>query len=85
MHDNRSYLIFSLSEIDLVDFNQVCETSVETLRLSVDQTKTFIKWDGAEPDFVIQMTTKEGPYTYSEFLEVLETEEWTNNGSDTLP
>lgn len=47
MYSNRNYIIFNVSEIDKVDFNQVLETSAETLRRSVDGTKTFIKWDSS--------------------------------------
>lgn len=45
MYETRNFAIFSTSEIDKVDFNQVLETSADTLRRSVDGTKTFVKWD----------------------------------------
>ncbi len=45
MYSNRNYIIFNVSEINKVDFTQVLETSAETVRKSVDGTKTFIKWD----------------------------------------
>ena len=45
MFENRKYIIFSVDEIDKIDFNTIQETSVDTLRKSVDGTKTFIKWD----------------------------------------
>jgi len=78
MYENRSFAIFSTTEIDQVDFSLVCETSADTLRKSVDETKTFVKWDGrVSPDFVSELTTLEGPYTYSEILEILSTPEWT--------
>jgi len=78
MYENRSFAIFSTTEIDQVDFSLVCETSVDTLRKSVDETKTFVKWDGGvAPDFVSELTTLEGPYTYSEILEILSTPEWS--------
>jgi len=78
MYENRSFAIFSTTEIDKVDFSLVCETSADTLRKSVDETKTFVKWDGGvAPDFVLELTTLEGPYTYSEILEILSTPEWT--------
>jgi hypothetical protein len=50
MYDNRNYLIISVSEIPKVDFLAVCETSPDTLRRSVDGTKTFVKWDQAPFD-----------------------------------
>jgi len=37
-----------------------------------------VKWDGGvAPDFVSELTTLEGPYTYSEILEILSGAEWT--------
>jgi len=77
MYENRSFAIFSTTEIDKVDFSLVCETSADTLRKSVDETKTFVKWDGEQPEFVSELTTLEGPYTYTEILEILSGAEWT--------
>ena len=75
----RQYMIFNTSEIETIDFTQVCETSAETLRKSVDQTKTFVKWDSEEvPSCVEELTTKEGPYSHAEILEVLSGAEWTS-------
>lgn len=79
-YNNRQFMIFSVSELDKIDFTQVCETSIDTVRKSTDESKTFVKWDGEEiPTCVENLTTKEGPYTYEEILEILSTEEWTNN------
>ncbi len=50
MYDSRQFAIFSTTEIDKIDFTQVCETSAETLRRSVDGEKTFVKWDQAPYD-----------------------------------
>ena len=75
---SRQYMIFNISEIDTIDFSQVCETSVETIRKSPDGSKTFVKWDSAEiPACVEALTTKEGPYNHSEILEILSGEEWS--------
>jgi hypothetical protein len=77
MYEQRNFAIFSLTEIDKIDFTQVLETSADTLRKSVDETKSFVKWDGEQPEFVSELTTLEGPYTYTEILEILSGEEWT--------
>ena len=75
---NREYMIFNVSEIDNVDFEQVLETSEDTVRKSVDETKTFVKWEGVTvPTTVSSLTTKVGPYTHSEILVILATDEWT--------
>ena len=76
---NREFMIFNVSELPNVNFNQVLETSIDTVRKSVDETKTFVKWDGETiPSSIEALTTKEGPYTYEEILAILATPEWTN-------
>jgi hypothetical protein len=77
MYENRNYLIIPVSEVSKVDFSLVCETSADTLRKSVDGTKTFIKWDGETPTFVADLVGAEGPYTHSEILEILNGAEWS--------
>ena len=74
----RKYLIIPTSELPKVDFSQICETSAETVRKSVDETKTFIKWDSDEPSFVSNLTGTEGPYTNEEILTILATDAWTS-------
>jgi len=77
-YDNRKFMIFNVSELNQIDFTQVLETSIDTVRVSVDQTKTFVKWDGVIPESVNNLTTKEGPYTYDKILTILSTTEWTD-------
>ena len=78
-YTNREFMIFNVLELDKINFTQVFETSIDTVRKSIDQTKTFVKWDGDSiPSSVDALTTKEGPYTYNEILIILDTPEWTN-------
>ena len=78
-YENREFMIFEVSELPQIDFTQVLETSIDTVRKSVDETKTFVKWDGTIiPDCVLDLLTKEGPYTYEEMLTILATPEWTD-------
>jgi hypothetical protein len=77
-YETREFMIFNISELNQIDFTQVHETSQDTVRKSVDETKTFVKWDGETPSSVASLTTKEGPYTYEEILNILATEEWTD-------
>ncbi len=76
--ENRVFMIFSVSELNKIDFNQVLETSIDTIRKSVDGTKTFVKWEGSTPSSVQSLTTKQGPYTYEEILTIMATNEWTD-------
>jgi len=77
MYQNRHYVIFSTTELDQIDFSQVLETSKDTVRKSVDETLTFVKYEDNMPPTVEALTTKQGPYTHEEILAILATEAWT--------
>ncbi len=54
------------------------ETDADTVRKSVDKTKTFVKYDMPMPSSVASLTTKSQEYTYDEILNILATPEWTD-------
>jgi len=76
-YDNRRFVILNVSEIDDVDFSQVYETSSATVRKSVDETQTFVKYDIPQPSSIQSLTTKSQEYTYEEIVVILETSTWT--------
>ena len=78
------YVIFNVSELPNINFEEVLETSIYTVRKSVDETKTFVKWNGQIPSSVQSLQTKEGPYTYDEILQILSTPEWSEPMPDML-
>ena len=45
---NRRWLVIPTSITGSIDFDQVLESSVETLRLSIDGTQTFVKYEVTE-------------------------------------
>jgi len=45
MFKNRRWLVIPTTLTSSIDFNQVLESSADTLRLSVDGTQTFIKYE----------------------------------------
>lgn len=73
----KNYLIINTSEISKIDFTQILETSEDTLRLSVNGEKTFIKWIGQAPEFISTFNYSEGPYSNEEILSILSSTEWT--------
>jgi hypothetical protein len=77
MYDDRKFCVFSTTELNLIDFSQVLETSSETVRKSVDETLTFVKWDGEQPSCIANLTTVQGFYTYEEMLDLLNSTEWS--------
>jgi len=70
----KTYVIIDSSEVGSVDFDQVLETSAETLRFSLDGTKTFVKYEGTQPSFLSGKTE----HSHEEILTILAGPEWTS-------
>lgn len=70
----RNYVIVDASEVSSVDFNQVLETSADTLRYNVAGTQTFVKYEGDKPSFLEGKTVN----THSEILTILSGSDWTD-------
>ena len=68
------YVILNSSEVPSIDFDLVQETSVSTLRYSLDGSKTFVKFNGSTPSFLDGKTQ----YTHAQMLTILATDDWTN-------
>lgn len=64
---DKKYVIINANEVSSVDFSQVIETSVNTLRYNTGNTQTFVKFEGDIPSFLDGKTQ----YTYSEILTIL--------------
>lgn len=80
----RNYIVFNVSEINKIDFNEVLETSTDTLRKSVDGQLTFVKYNGEIPDSVNLLETKQGPFSHHEFLNILDTVVWNNPNKEPI-
>lgn len=71
----KTYVILDASEVGNVDFDQVLQTAADTLRYSIDGTKTFVKYEGDQPSFL----SGKQEYTHSEILSILSGPEWTSD------
>ena len=76
---NRKWVIITLADYNDDELENLVgnaiQSSVNSLRKSVDSTKAILKWDGETPSVFSSMTT----YNHSEILTILATEEWTAN------
>ena len=70
---SRTYVIINSSDVSSVDFSKIAETA-DTLRYSLNGSKTFVKFNGDTPSFLSGKTE----YTHSEILAILATDEWTD-------
>lgn len=75
--EDRVYVIISTTETGSIDFNEIYETAPYTMNTNVSGSKTFVKWEGAMPDTIEALKTKEGPYTHTEILNILQEPEWS--------
>lgn len=72
MFENRRWVILTASEAGSIDFTKVFETSADTLRWSVDESKTFVKYEGNKPRFLYGKDT----LTHAQILTELAKTEW---------
>jgi len=76
-HDNRKWVIITLASYNDEQLENLCanaiQTSVSTLRKTLDGTKAILKWDGDTPEVFDGMTT----YNHSEILTELDKSAWT--------
>lgn len=78
MHNQKRYAIFETQELHKINFEEVLETSIETLRKSSDGLKTFVKWNAENvPTSIQTLETMEGPYNHQEIMEILDTSYWS--------
>ena len=79
MHNTKTYATINLSDINLIDFSQIGQTSASTVRKSLDNTQFVIKWqEGYVPTFITDLTViPVGTYDHHAILEIMATPEWS--------
>ena len=81
MHNVKTYATINLSDIGLIDFAQIGETSASTVRKSLDDTLFVIKWqEGYVPTFISDSSViPVGTYDHHAILELIATPEWSED------
>ena len=79
MHNNKTYAVINLTDISLIDFSQIAQSSASTIRKSLDNTQFVIKWeDGYTPTFIMDGSVAPvGTYDHHAILELMSTAEWS--------
>ena len=72
---SRTYCIINSSDVSSIDFDQVFENSANSLRYSIDDSQTFVKFEGDTPSFLDGKTQ----YSHSEILTILSGSDWTES------
>ena len=74
----RTYAVINITDLELIDFSQIEETSINTIRKSIDNTQFVIKWEnGYTPTFITDASViPVGTYDHHAILELMATSEW---------
>ena len=75
MYENRKWVIVNVSDITEEMIASAIQTSMGTLRKTLDGSKAILKWEGDTPECFDGMTT----YTHSEILTELRKADWTSS------
>ena len=78
-HNTRTYAVINLTDVGLIDFSQIGETSVSTIRKSLDETQFVIKWEeGFIPTFITDFSViPVAEYDHHSILETMSTSAWS--------
>ena len=71
----KKYVIINANDVSSIDFSKVLETSASTLRYSLDNTKTFVKFKGSTPSFLSGKTQ----YDHGEIIQILQSSDWSED------
>ena len=77
----KNYIIVPADKLNWVRFDQVLETSPESLRYSLDGKFFTLKYTGEQPKFCYEITEDLiglEEYSHQEILDILGTSEWTS-------
>ncbi len=78
MFENRKWVIVNVSDITEEMIENAIQTSMSTLRKSLDGSKAILKWEGDTPSCFDGMTT----YSHSEILTELNKSDWTSSDGE---
>ena len=73
----ETYATISITDLGLIDFSQIHETSAETIRKSLDESEFVIKYDDA-PTFILDGSVEIlQAMNHDEALQLMATDEWS--------
>ena len=73
--ENRKWIIINVSDITEEMISSAIQSSMDTLRTTLDGSKAILKWDGDTPSCFDGLTI----YTHSEIRTELAKSEWNSN------
>ena len=76
-HNNKTYAIAPIAELNNVDYSQVDQTSADTVRKNIAETEFVLKWVGDMPSSVSAIIPTIPTYNHEDILALMATSIWT--------
>lgn len=75
-----TYITAKINQLNSIDFSEIIETSIDTVRKSIDESEFVAKWEGETPDTIsnIPESDKSAEMNHETVLILMATPEWTN-------
>ena len=78
----ETYATISIDDLAKVDFEQVGQTSNETVRRSLDLTQFILSWNQTPTFIEDELIVPIAEYDHAEILEVVQTDQWQEHDID---
>ena len=76
--NQKTYAIINISDLKLIDFSQIDETSKDTIRINNEQTQFVIKWEEKDPSFISdESVIPLHILSHSKCIILMSTSDWT--------
>ncbi len=87
--NTNTYVIVDISELNNVDYSQVLQTSPDTVRKNINQSKFILKFDGNIPQTIQDLDNDNKLFSYSndkyfthpQILTIISDVEWVGTQS----
>ena len=82
-YENRSYITIDASDLGDVNFDEVMETSIDSVRTSLDGSRAVLKFippqGQAYPPSIQQINSKSARMTWEATIELMGSAEWSSD------
>lgn len=76
-----TYVIVNTSDLELLDYEQLLTTSIETTIRNVNGDKAIVKYEGEMPSSIESLTNKT-LHNHEEIIVIVESDEWRGQPDD---
>jgi len=76
-----TYVIVNTSDLELLDYEQLLTTSIETTTHNISEDKSIVKYEGDMPPTIESLSNKT-LHNHDEIMSIVESVEWRGEPDD---